>query len=109
MRSDAGPGLSGGRTLSFLLPAGGAGPLPRFHLPARLPPLVEERAARAAPHASGRGDALIAAGGPLAAEVRDWRRLLSEEEDEEAVAPLRRHLRTGRPLGDWRVRGGPGA
>jgi len=52
---------------------------------------------------------LIAAGGPLAAEVRDWRRLLSEEEDEEAVAPLRRHLRTGRPLGDWRVRGGPGA
>ena len=43
---------------------------------------------------------MIAAGGPLAAEVRDWRRLLSEEEDEEAVAALRSHLRTGRPLGD---------
>ena len=45
---------------------------------------------------------MIAAGGPLAAEVRDWRRRLSQEEDEEeeAVGALRSHLRTGRPLGD---------
>jgi len=51
---------------------------------------------------------LIAAGGLPAAEVRDWRRLLSAEEDEEAVAALRSHLRTGGPPGDCRVRGEPG-
>ena len=51
-------------------------------------------------HVSGRGDVLIAAGGPLGAEVRDWRRLLSQEEDGEALAAFRSHLRTGRPLGD---------
>jgi len=39
-----------GQPLSLVLPAGGAGPLPRFHLPARLPHLVEERAADAAQH-----------------------------------------------------------
>ena len=51
-------------------------------------------------HVSGRGDVLIAAGGPLGAEVRDWQRLLSQEEDGEALAAFRSHLRTGRPLGD---------
>ena len=54
----------------------------------------------AAGHASGRGDVLVAAGGPLPAEVSDWRRLLSGAEDAEAVALLRRHGRTGGPLGD---------
>ena len=53
----------------------------------------------AAAHVSGREDALIAAGGLPAAEVRDWR-LLSQEGNEEAVAAFRSHLRTGRPLGD---------
>jgi hypothetical protein len=38
----------------------------------------------------GWGDALIAAAGPLATEVRDWRRLLSEEQAKEALAALRR-------------------
>jgi hypothetical protein len=36
----------------------------------------------------------------LSAVVRDWRRFLPQEEDEEAVAALRSHLRTGLPLGD---------
>ena len=55
----------------------------------------------------GWGDALIAAAGPLASEVRDWRRLLSEEEDEQAVAALRSRLRTGASAGrleaSWRA------
>ena len=41
---------------------------------------------------------VVAPGGPLVAEVSDWRRFLAAEE--ENVEPLRRHLRTGRPLGD---------
>ncbi len=32
------------------------------------------------------------------AEVSDWRRFLAADEEEENVEPLRRHLRTGRPL-----------
>ena len=36
------------------------------------------------------------AGGPPVAEGKDWRGFLGQEEDEEA---LRRHGRTGRPLG----------
>jgi len=46
---------------------------------------------------SGRGDVLVCPGGPLAAEVRQWRRFLAAEEDEETLAILRRHGRTGRP------------
>jgi len=54
----------------------------------------------AAAHVSGRGDALVAAGGPLAAEVSNWRRFLMSEDDAEEAYALRSHLRTGRPLGD---------
>jgi hypothetical protein len=43
---------------------------------------------------------LVKPGGPLAAEVNDWRRFLAADEDEEQVERLRRHPRTGRPLGD---------
>jgi len=51
-------------------------------------------------HMEGRGDALIAPGGPLTAEVTDWRAFLAAEEDEAMLERLRRHGRTGRPLGD---------
>jgi len=54
----------------------------------------------AAGHVSGRADALVKPGGPLAAEVSDWRRFLAAAEEEEHVERLRPHLRTGRPLGD---------
>jgi len=50
-------------------------------------------------HVEGRGDGLIAPGGPLAAEVTDWRAFLAAEEDEATLERLRRHGRTGRPLG----------
>jgi putative transposase len=51
---------------------------------------------------SGRGDALVRPGGPVAAEVSQWRRFLAAEEDEEILAIIRRHGRTGRPWGDPR-------
>jgi len=54
----------------------------------------------AAAHVAGTGDRLIAPGGPLVAEVSNWRRFLATDEDEEELALLRRHMRTGRPLGD---------
>jgi len=54
----------------------------------------------AAAHIGGGGDALIAPGGPLVAEISDWRGFLQQAEDDETVARLRRHSRTGRPLGD---------
>ena len=53
-------------------------------------------------HVSGRGDALVRPGGALAAEVSNWRRFLSAEEDEETLTILRRHGRTGRPWADPR-------
>jgi putative transposase len=53
----------------------------------------------AAGHVSGRGDVLVRPGGPLAAEITDWRRFLSAEDDEATLETLRRHARTGRPLG----------
>jgi putative transposase len=53
----------------------------------------------AAGHVSGKGDVLVRPGGPLVAEVRQWRRFLQTEEDEEMLSRLRRHARTGRPLG----------
>jgi len=43
---------------------------------------------------------LVKPGGLLVAEVSDWRRFLAAAEEEEDVERLRRHLRTGRPLGD---------
>ncbi|MEA3366592.1 MAG: transposase [Planctomycetota bacterium] len=51
-------------------------------------------------HVEGRGDALIAPGGLLVAEVNDWRALLRTADDEATLERLRRHGRTGRPLGD---------
>jgi putative transposase len=54
----------------------------------------------AAGHLSGRGDTLVRPGEPLAAEVSQWRRFLSAEEDEETLTILRRHGRTGRPWAD---------
>ena len=39
-------------------------------------------------------------GGPLVAEVTDCRAFLAAEEDQAVVERLRRHARTGRPLGD---------
>jgi putative transposase len=53
----------------------------------------------AAGHVSGRGDALVKPGGPLAAEVADWRAFLVAEDDAETLGRLRRYGRTGRPLG----------
>jgi putative transposase len=53
----------------------------------------------AAAHVSGRGDLLVRPGGPLVAEVARWREFLQTEEDEQTLARLRRHARTGRPLG----------
>ena len=43
---------------------------------------------------------VVAPGGPLVAQVSDWRRFLAAAEEKEDVERLRRHLRTGRPLGD---------
>jgi putative transposase len=51
---------------------------------------------------SGRGDALVKPGGPLVAKVSNWRRFLAADEDEATVERLRRHVRTGRPLGEPR-------
>ena len=54
----------------------------------------------AAAHVAGRGDALVRAGGPLVAEVSNWRRFLASQDDADEAFALRGHLRTGRPLGD---------
>ena len=53
----------------------------------------------AAAHVAGRGDTLVPPGGPLVAEVSNWRRFLEPEDDPEEARVLRSHLRTGRPLG----------
>jgi putative transposase len=53
----------------------------------------------AAGHVSGKGDALVRPGGPLAGEVKNWREFLRTEADDAALESLRRHGRTGRPLG----------
>ena len=54
----------------------------------------------AAGHVAGQEDKLIKAGGPLAAEVRNWRQFLRSEDEGDDLERLRRHGRTGRPLGD---------
>jgi putative transposase len=56
----------------------------------------------AAAHVAGRGDGLIRPGGPLLAEVSDWRGFLSTPDAKDDLALLRRHARTGRPLGTER-------
>ena len=53
----------------------------------------------AAAHVAGGGDRLVRPGGPLAAEVNDWRRFLMIDQDDNTLGELRRHGRTGRPLG----------
>jgi len=53
----------------------------------------------AAAHVAGRCDRLVKAGGPFGAEVADWRAFLVTEDDEDMLRRLRRHGRTGRPLG----------
>jgi putative transposase len=50
-------------------------------------------------HLTGRDDALAKAA-PLLAMVGDWRTFLSLTTDDDEVDALRRHQRTGRPLGD---------
>jgi putative transposase len=50
-------------------------------------------------HLAGRDDALARAA-PLAALVPDWRRFLEGGLDEGRLEAIRRHTRTGRPLGD---------
>jgi len=53
----------------------------------------------AAAHVAGEDDRLAKVR-PLLKEVSDWRRFLLEEDEEATVQMLRRHGRTGRPLGD---------
>ena len=53
----------------------------------------------AAAHVAGKDDALVRVR-PLLDLVNDWRRLLLTEADEAEVEAIRRHGRTGRPLGD---------
>jgi putative transposase len=50
-------------------------------------------------HVCGRDDRLVKVA-PLLAMVADWNALLDSAVPEEELAELRRHVRTGRPLGD---------
>ena len=52
----------------------------------------------AAAHLAGRDDALLEVS-PLIEEVGDWADFLADAPDDEALETLRRHERTGRPLG----------
>jgi putative transposase len=53
----------------------------------------------AAAHCGIRPDPLVPDATELAAEIGDWRTWLHEDEDETMANTLRRHTRTGRPLG----------
>ena len=53
----------------------------------------------AAAHVAGKDDALVRVQ-PLLDRVNDWHRFLLEPEDESQIEAIRRHGRTGRPLGD---------
>jgi putative transposase len=53
----------------------------------------------AAAHLAGKDDALVQVR-PLLEEVGDWKAYLSVDVEEEDAAALRRHERTGRPLGN---------
>ena len=52
----------------------------------------------AAAHLAGKDDVLVLAA-PILKEIQDWRRFLRGKEARDVRAPLRRHGRTGRPLG----------
>ena len=54
---------------------------------------------RARAHLSGRGDSLVKVA-PWLAMVHDWRAFLHSARPEGEVEELRKHIRTGRPLGD---------
>jgi len=53
-------------------------------------------------HLKGTADVLVTGGGRLVAEVGNWRAFLRAKEDEATLEAIRRHGRTGRPLGDLR-------
>ena len=53
----------------------------------------------AAAHVAGKDDGLVRAQ-PLLGLVNDWRRFVMTEADQAEVQAIRRHGRTGRPLGD---------
>ncbi len=60
---------------------------------------LEKRLGRPlAPRKAGRDDALVRVA-PLLRRAPDWRAHLAEELEDEHLAALRRHARTGRPLG----------
>jgi putative transposase len=50
-------------------------------------------------HCEGKTDVLIEAS-PLTEEIPDWRSFINQEEPEETIRSIRRHLVTGRPMGD---------
>lgn len=52
----------------------------------------------AAAHVDGREDGLVRVG-PLLERVKDWRAFLTEALEADEAEALRRHERTGRPLG----------
>jgi len=54
-----------------------------------------------AAHVAGKDDVLVRAA-PLVKEIEDWRGFLRGEEPEDDLGALRRHERTGRPLGSPR-------
>jgi putative transposase len=54
-----------------------------------------------AAHVAGKDDLLVRAA-PLVKEIEDWRRCLRGEAAEDVLGALRRHGRTGRPLGSLR-------
>ncbi len=60
---------------------------------ARLWPWSSARA-----HLAGRDDTLVRVA-PLLQRAPDWRAYLAEDLEDERLAALRRHARTGRPLG----------
>jgi putative transposase len=53
----------------------------------------------AAAHLSGKDDRLVKVE-PMLGRVPDWREYLAEESDAGELKAIRRHNRTGRPLGD---------
>jgi putative transposase len=55
-----------------------------------------------AAHVAGKEEVLVRAA-LLLKQIEDWRRFLRGEEAEEVLRALRRHERTGRPLGSPRI------
>jgi putative transposase len=53
----------------------------------------------AQPHVNGAPDDLLDQG-PLVVEITDWKSFVNEEESEDSLRSIRKHLMTGRPFGD---------